>query len=93
LCKEIFANYLHITCQKSLQIFSFSYTSGYLKFCKIVCIFDGMVKGLKKVYFIIFGQILFCKQFYFKAGFSKKIKILQVFLFLQILKVELSNDV
>ena len=47
-----------------------------------------MVKGFSKMYnFSFFGQILFCKHFYYITGFCDK-KILFLQIFLQILKVE-----
>ena len=95
---------MQIFCEQpvigNLHIFSFSWLkiSNMQNFVKILHIWNGMVKGFSKMYNILFfGQIFFCKLFYFKTGFCDKNSIFgNLQFFLQILKVEhkrLSSDI
>ena len=95
---------LHKFCEKKLQIFwkqpvkgnlhIFSFLdekSGYLKCCKIFCIFEmAWSRAFQKcIIFHFFGQFFFCKHFYYITGFcDKKFNFCKFAIFLQILKVE-----
>ena len=65
---------------------------------KILHIWNGMVKGFSKMYnFSFFGQIFFCKHFYYITGFCNKkfnfCKFANIFADSKSRAQELSNDV
>ena len=103
-CTSFARKKLQIFCKKpvkgNLHIFSFSWLK--IKLFKILqnClhIWNGMVKGFSKMYkFSFFGQILFCKHFYYITRFcDKKINFCKFANFLVDSKCsaqELFNDV
>ena len=71
----------------NLHIFSFSWLK--IRLFKLH-IWNGMVKGFSKMYnFSFFGQIFFCKHFYYIIGFcDKKFNFCKFAFFVPILKVE-----
>ena len=95
-CTSFAEKKLQIFCKQpvkgNLHIFSFSWLK--IRLFKIwqnfLHISNGMVKGFSKMYNLsFFGQIFFCKHFYYKTGFcDKKINFRKFANFLQILKVE-----
>ena len=103
---------MHKLCEKKLQIFckqpvkgnlhSFSFSWLKIRLFKILQnflhIWNGMVKGFSKMYnFSLFGQIFFCKHFYYITGFCDKnfnfCKFANVFADSKSRAQELSNDV
>ena len=84
----------------NLHIFSFSWLKIRLFkiLQKFLHIWNGMVKGFSKMYnFSFFGQIIFCKHFYYITGFCDKIfnfcKFANFFADFKCRAQELSNDV
>jgi len=105
-------NELHKFCEKKLQIFCkqpvkgnlhiFSFSWFKIRLFKILQkflhIWNGMVKGFLKMYnFSFFGQIFFCKHFYYIKGFCDKkfnfCKLANFFADSKSRGQELSNDV
>ena len=82
-CTSFAKKFLQIICQQpvkgNLHIFNFlNHTSGYLKFCKLLCIFKmRFSRDFQNVYFIIFRSF-FCKHFYIITRFWKKNQLLQI---------------
>ena len=74
-----FAKKLHIFCKQHVKVnlHFISFSSLKIRLFKILQkflhIWNGMVKGFSKMYnFSFFGQILFCKHFYYITGFCDK---------------------
>ena len=103
---------MHKFCEKKLQIFCkqpvkgnlhiFSFSWLKIRLFKILQnflhIWNGMVKGFSKMYnFSFFGQIFFCKHFYYITGFCDKkfnfCKFANFFADSKSRAQELSNDV
>ena len=78
-CTSFAKKKLQIFCKQpvkgDLHIFSFSWLKIRLFkiLQKFLHIWNGMVKGFSKMYNLsFFGQIFFCKHFYYKTGFCDK---------------------
>ena len=91
---------LQIFCKRpvkgNLHIFSFSWLKIRLFkiLQKFLHIWNGMVKGFLKMYNLsFFGQIFFCKHFYYKTGFCDKKFNFWKFADSKSRAQELSNDV
>ena len=74
-CEKKFQTFCKQPVKGNLHIFSFSWLK--IRLFKILQnflhIWNGMVKGFSKMYNLsFFGQIFFCKHFYYKTGFCFK---------------------
>ena len=95
-CTSFAAKKLQFFCKQpvkgNLHIFSFSWLKIRLFkiLHKFMHIWNSMVKGFSKMYNLsFFGQIYFCKHFYYKTGFcDNKFNWCKFANFGQILKVE-----